>query len=300
MSAPPSHPEHKSSDISSFGVSYSFIHEYDDTFGYDEEEAIPTEIQTEPDDSPTNDDGFHIGYIDSTAVELTEYMPLSIDVDIESQTSSRDNSTMPAGILFCDKEKKSESSLSSMRRNVSFSAEGDEIQEYICTSFKSESGYSSISSGSSVCSHKSNFSNQSSLGGDSMQSEATYNPTAPLILKYFKVWDACTILLITCNLANINWSKVFYNSTPFQILLLFLTIFLESILNWSSLELALKSFAVYFSRHEEKYEDGSDLGVIINYNLLASDEAEIDACLQNQYDGYVGNMSPSVVACLVS
>jgi hypothetical protein len=56
------------------------------------------------------------------------------------------------------------------------------------------------------------------------------------------------------------------------IILVCIYVMLETVLNWSSLELFLKSFTIYFVNSEDKYGDGRNLSVILNYNLLASGE----------------------------
>ena len=83
-------------------------------------------------------------------------------------------------------------------------------------------------------------------------------------------------------------------------MLTFMYLALETLLNWSSMELPLKSIFSLLVKSEDSFADGHDLSVIINYNLLASDEAEVDVAFQNALKAYIGNLSPYVVSVLIS
>jgi cytochrome c oxidase subunit IV len=117
---------------------------------------------------------------------------------------------------------------------------------------------------------------------------------------YFKVWTGASILMFVLNVLNIRWD-VMIKEPWWMFLLSIVFILIQAGLQWSVLEIPLMSFATLLVKPSpDEIGDGAHLTVVINYNLLASDEAEVDATLENAFDAYVGNLAPSVVAVLVS
>jgi hypothetical protein len=122
-----------------------------------------------------------------------------------------------------------------------------------------------------------------------------------LIHIYFKAWTIATIILLLINCANMNWVYLFKNESWWMICLSLLFFGIQSILQWSVLELPLMSLASALVKSEaDRVADGSHLTILINYNLLASYKSEVDATLVNAFSAYIGNLSPTVASVLVS
>ena len=137
--------------------------------------------------------------------------------------------------------------------------------------------------------------------GNGNNENTTEFPMTISAKRFFRAWFWFRYLILAFNLANVEWQNLFrasINQWLYMLVLLFLQHFLLS----SASELPLMAVTTMLVEHKDDEDgvDGGHLGVIINYNLLASDEEEVDAALDNQYHAYVNNLRPSVMACLVS
>jgi hypothetical protein len=121
------------------------------------------------------------------------------------------------------------------------------------------------------------------------------------IKRYFKVWNIATLVATLFNVVNMKWKVIVERESWIMIFFACIFLLVQGILQWSVLEIPLMSFATLLVKPApDRMADGKDLSVIINYNLLANDEDEIESTLQNAYEAYVGNLSPVVVAIMVS
>jgi hypothetical protein len=146
--------------------------------------------------------------------------------------------------------------------------------------------------------------NGSSISQVSSREESTDSQTAAsskAIKIYFKLWNVCTILAFLFNIFNMKWKLLVERESWLMITFAFIFVLIQGVLQWSVLEIPLMSFATLLVKPiPDQKACGKDLTVVINYNLLASNEDEVDATLKNAYDAYIGNLSPSVVAIMVS
>ena len=75
----------------------------------------------------------------------------------------------------------------------------------------------------------------------------------------------------------------------------------QGLLQWSALELPMMAFTTLFVTPSlDEVADGRHLSVVINYNLLASNEADDDVTLQNAFHAYIMNLSPTLLVVMVS
>lgn len=113
---------------------------------------------------------------------------------------------------------------------------------------------------------------------------------------YFGSWTCLAILTTLLNILNIDWSETHIIGGIVMVLVL-------AILQGFVLEYPIQTiFCIIFGGHKRniKTADGSNLTLILNYNLLATSKDEIDECMQNMYDAYMGNIAPNTAAVLVS
>ena len=121
------------------------------------------------------------------------------------------------------------------------------------------------------------------------------------IALYFMVWNTCTIICFLINIWNMRWRLLVENESILMICFACFFVLIQGVLQWSALELPLLSFVTLLLKPlPDERSPGKDLTVMINYNLLASTNDEIDAAFKNAYDAYIGNLSPNVVAVMVS
>ena len=114
---------------------------------------------------------------------------------------------------------------------------------------------------------------------------------------YFKVWTTFAVVAAVLNGLNVKWTHLSAWSIPLAVILFIV----QCALQWSACEIPLISFATLLvTPPEDEKADGSKLTVAINYNLLASDKLEVEACLGNAYEAYIGNLAPTVSSILVS
>eukprot|EP00927_Polykrikos_kofoidii_P043634 TRINITY_DN37712_c0_g1_i1.p1 TRINITY_DN37712_c0_g1~~TRINITY_DN37712_c0_g1_i1.p1 ORF type:complete len:2828 (+),score=530.43 TRINITY_DN37712_c0_g1_i1:139-8622(+) len=112
---------------------------------------------------------------------------------------------------------------------------------------------------------------------------------------YFRLWNVLSVAALLLGIANVDWSR-----TPTGLGILIVLI--QAILHWSVLEIPLQTIATFFSREvpKPKRADGSGLSLCINYNLLAVSQLDVEECLENQCNAFLGNVSENVSAVLVS
>jgi len=112
---------------------------------------------------------------------------------------------------------------------------------------------------------------------------------------YLEVWRVCTIFVLILSVANINWS-----TTP-VILGVFIAV-VQGLLHWSVLEFPIKTVATMATPRIAPKEVDSEQGttVILNYNLLAMSQADVDECMQNMLEAYLNNLNENVAAVLIS
>ncbi|XP_069139269.1 uncharacterized protein [Argopecten irradians] len=76
-----------------------------------------------------------------------------------------------------------------------------------------------------------------------------------------------------------------------------------TLLQGTVIEIPLQTIATLIiggHRREVATGNGSRLSAIINYNLLAHSKEDIEECFRCMYDSYMGNLSPTISAVLVS
>ena len=121
-----------------------------------------------------------------------------------------------------------------------------------------------------------------------------------MINKYARIyfWGGsiiCTLTSISINILIIEWNKI-------HISLGIIYLFIQSLCIWASSEILLKALLVLFHKIN-KIKMINNIGktsFIINYNLKANDEEEIDECFDNMYQAFIGNMAINSIAVLIS
>ena len=136
---------------------------------------------------------------------------------------------------------------------------------------------------------------------DSTGESSASAPNIGKIKIYFMVWNEATMLAMAFNVFMYDWESVLRKNSWSLIIGSCIFLVIQGILQWSVLEIPLMSFATLLVKPEpDRMADGKNLSVIINYNLLASNRDEVDATLDNAYSAYANNLSPTVVAVMVS
>merc|ERR1719424_667189 len=112
---------------------------------------------------------------------------------------------------------------------------------------------------------------------------------------YFAAWNFCVVVVVILGFINVDWNK-----TSWPLGLFVVTI--QGLLHWSVMEIPLQTVATFFAKEAPKpvRADGSHLTLVLNYNLLAVGQADVDECMENQLIAYMGNIASNVSACLVS
>lgn len=116
------------------------------------------------------------------------------------------------------------------------------------------------------------------------------------ILLFFGIWILLSFIAIILNVLNINWSKTSYINAIIIVVVL-------GVLQGSVMEFPMQTVATLLiggqTRHPSKAKCDR-FTIILNYNLLALSTDEIDDCLDNMFQAFMGNLSPNVSAVLVS
>mmetsp|Transcript_91460 Transcript_91460/g.167880 ORF Transcript_91460/g.167880 Transcript_91460/m.167880 type:complete len:2228 (-) Transcript_91460:33-6716(-) len=111
---------------------------------------------------------------------------------------------------------------------------------------------------------------------------------------YFYAWNLCAIFVFAFAVYNVDWQQ-----TRPAIGLLIAAI--QGLLHWSVLEFPLQTIATLLTKGAKLAKAEADHQTIcLNYNLLATSQADIDECMTNMMEGYLLNLSDQVASCLVS
>ncbi|OWF56021.1 uncharacterized protein LOC110452497 [Mizuhopecten yessoensis] len=116
------------------------------------------------------------------------------------------------------------------------------------------------------------------------------------IVIYFVSWAIVSAVICALNVLNINWETS--DLATGIAVVVFVTI-----LQGTVIEIPIQTVATLIvggHRREVMVGDGSRLSAIINYNLLAHTKEDIEECFKCMYDAYMGNLSPTISAVLVS
>ena len=113
---------------------------------------------------------------------------------------------------------------------------------------------------------------------------------------YFSLWVLLALGCVVLNVWNIDWTKV--NIAQGILVVLFL-----GVLQGSVLEFPVQTVATLLiggDRRHNTTASADHLTVVLNYNILATSEDDIDECMQTMYEAYMGNLAENVSAVLVS
>jgi len=121
-----------------------------------------------------------------------------------------------------------------------------------------------------------------------------------IINKYARIyfWGGSilfTSLSTIINIYIIEWNKV-------NLIIGIFYLFIQLISSWTSSEILLKALLILFHK-VNKINTIHDIGktsFIINYNLKAYNEEEIDKCFLNLYHAFIGNMGINSIGVLIS
>lgn len=119
-------------------------------------------------------------------------------------------------------------------------------------------------------------------------------PPGGLVDQYFFIWDVCTVIVLVASILNVKWDTT-------HPIMGVLVVMIQGLLHWSVLEIPLQTLATMFvSAPPVARADRGHLTMCVNYNLLALGQADIDECMANMYEAYIGNIDKKVSSCLVS
>lgn len=111
---------------------------------------------------------------------------------------------------------------------------------------------------------------------------------------YFSMWNLAALVCLVLSVLNVEWDTT-------QPILGVIVVLIQGMLHWSVLEIPLQTIATFFTpRRALPRADSTDLKLVLNYNLLAVSQADVDECMQNMYQAYMGNLKFGVSAVLVS
>lgn len=116
------------------------------------------------------------------------------------------------------------------------------------------------------------------------------------LLLYFGSWTFLAVVTFILNVLNVNWKETHIVSGTLLVLVL-------SVIQSFVLEYPIQTiFCLLFGGHTRKVasSDGQHLTLILNYNLLATCEEDIDECMLNMYEAYMGNIGSNTASVLVS
>lgn len=116
----------------------------------------------------------------------------------------------------------------------------------------------------------------------------------PGLFPYFSIWYVLATVCLVLAALNVRWGA----THPMAGVLMMV---IESLLHWSVLEIPIQAVAVMLVRPARlKRADGRHLSVVLNYNLLAVSRADVDECMENMFEAFIGNVGDGVSAVLVS
>lgn len=113
---------------------------------------------------------------------------------------------------------------------------------------------------------------------------------------YFQLWNVLAVTALFFGAINVNWERT-YTSIGVMV------VAIQGVLHWSVLEIPLQTLATYFTPPKlkcSKRADASHLTLVLNYHLLATARGDIDECMANMLEAYMGSIAENVSACLVS
>lgn len=111
---------------------------------------------------------------------------------------------------------------------------------------------------------------------------------------YFAVWNTCAIFAFVFGIYNVDWRK-----TP--VILGVLISIVQGILHWSVLEFPIQTLATLTKpKRKLAKADASNATVILNYNVLATSQGDVDECMENMLEAYLCNLHENVSATLIS
>ncbi|KAL8603672.1 hypothetical protein ACOMHN_017169 [Nucella lapillus] len=116
------------------------------------------------------------------------------------------------------------------------------------------------------------------------------------VFLYFSLWVFMALACMVLNVLNVNWAETNVVQGIFLVLLL-------GILQGSVLEFPVQTISTLLiggSRRHNTTAPAEHLTIVLNYNILATTEDDIDECLQTMYEAYMGNLAERVSAVLVS
>ena len=116
------------------------------------------------------------------------------------------------------------------------------------------------------------------------------------VFLYFASWMFFALIAVVLNIINIDWTLT--NTVNGIIIVVVL-----GVLQGSVFEFPVQTIATLIIGGEKRdnLKAACDrLSIILNYNLLATSKDDIDECFETMYEAYVGNLSPSASAVLVS
>ena len=101
---------------------------------------------------------------------------------------------------------------------------------------------------------------------------------------------------IGLNIFNIDWDNI-------NIPIIIFYFFIQTICTISISEILLTYLLIPFTikpKNTETHTRIHDDSVMINYNLKAYSQKDIDLCFKNMYDAYINNIFNNTVAVLIS
>jgi len=111
---------------------------------------------------------------------------------------------------------------------------------------------------------------------------------------YFFVWNCVSLGCLILSILNVDWSTT-------NLSLGVAVVAIQGALHWSVLEIPLQTVAsIFTSRPQVPRADSSHLSVVLNYNLLAMSRSDVDDCMRNMYEAFMGNLCDRISAVLVS
>ncbi|KAL3863257.1 hypothetical protein ACJMK2_005022 [Sinanodonta woodiana] len=116
------------------------------------------------------------------------------------------------------------------------------------------------------------------------------------VFLYFSTWMFLALICIILNILNIDWSMTSIANGVLYVLVI-------SALQSSVLEFPLQTIAtllIGYGRKAFRKAPADGLTLLMNYNLLATSEDDIDECFEKMHEAYIGNLGPNVSAVLVS
>ncbi|XP_062566041.1 glucans biosynthesis glucosyltransferase H-like [Saccostrea cucullata] len=113
---------------------------------------------------------------------------------------------------------------------------------------------------------------------------------------FFGIWILLAFIAILLNVLNVDWTKTNYINAIFIIVVL-------GVLQGSVMEFPMQTVATLLIGGETRDPQRAKCDrftILLNYNLLALSKDEIDDCLDNMFQAFMGNLSHNVSAVLVS